>query len=212
MTFEECVDQVRGMNLDEEGSLTFKAGVLLFYGIYNSDLSYDFFCTSGLDHSDIGIILKNLRINKILVGSRLGVDFDPEEGWMEFILCSMAGAGVLRREPDMKSIHLEDFESEELFHMAVHTKGSKERLLPLPRRSVRVILDGQDYWVAPIELNGSVFFGKVINYTGFYTPGTVLGFDVKSIIKISGYKQKEMQELIAEIIEETTQTPPSREK
>lgn len=98
MKYQEAFDNIVGMRLDDIDTLTFKCGVLLFLGLNNGFDESELQKETNYELSEVQTILNNLKENKILVGGAIQADFlDEEEGWMEFILTCMCGAGEIVR-------------------------------------------------------------------------------------------------------------------
>jgi hypothetical protein len=105
MTVQEIKDWVRTMNIDDdENSLCFKSAVILMY-LSRKQIAPWWHTKwisqwTGYSKKDVRQIIQNLSKNGIVnqYKRQIYADFfDEKEGWMEFILCSMCGAGLIRR-------------------------------------------------------------------------------------------------------------------
>ncbi len=107
MTFQEAVDLTKQMNISEEDSLTFRAAVILLMGL---SLHWDLDKIeqeTGYCSKDINFVINNLKQNQVLKEGIVYADiYDEKNGWIEFILIAMCGAGELVRyeEPDKQEV------------------------------------------------------------------------------------------------------------
>lgn len=101
MKIEEVIEVVRGLNITEdEESLTFKAAVVLFYGLMNETVSpQKLKRATGYWWKEVYFIINNYRANLVIVGYEWEVVIveDDLENVIEITCVAMAGAGELVR-------------------------------------------------------------------------------------------------------------------
>lgn len=95
----EIKELVRSMNLTEdEKDLTFKAAVILWYGLSNNTVSYMKIKRS-TDYwwKEVVFVLHNFRASGVITGVvwTINIGDDETENFFEIVLCAMAGAGEI---------------------------------------------------------------------------------------------------------------------
>lgn len=110
MTMQEALELTRDIRIsDSEDDLCFKAMMIFWIG---ANYSYDKIKTAKTtrySEDEVEIVFDNWRKNEILIDGKIHGNFEKEDdNWLEIILISMCGAGVLCRisekygTPDMK--------------------------------------------------------------------------------------------------------------
>jgi len=104
--FGEILDMVDEMNISEKNSLTYKAAVIILFGMLNENfMSFAVIEASRqtrvckISFTDTLKIQRNLRENRILENGKIVMSGDCKpgsQGWIiEFTLMAMAGAGII---------------------------------------------------------------------------------------------------------------------
>lgn len=87
---------IRELNIDAEGTMTFKAAVIILFGLEHSVNPNVVAKRTGYDPTDVKFIINNLRAQGILKGKNFIINFANEEtNIYELVLCAMVGAGTL---------------------------------------------------------------------------------------------------------------------
>lgn len=101
MKIEEVIDMVRGLNITEdEESLTFKAAIVLLYGMTNETVRLqNLKRATGYWWKEIYFLINNFRANLVIVDYHWEVPIseDDLQNLVEITCIAMAGAGKLVR-------------------------------------------------------------------------------------------------------------------
>lgn len=198
VTFEQSYRSVQEMNLDEdETSLTFKAGVIFLYGATNQEWNIKKLHKA----SQQGFWITKNEIRKIVFNwheyniidseGTINAEFNEDDplAWMiEFTLVSMCGAGIVARQCVTNETEPEIFIID----------GKK--IAPLPKRSIRVKHNGEDFWVKPVSLEGRLLTCRVETLIcKIHKAGQIVECDVSEIYQIAGKRKHEVEEIKKEI-------------
>jgi hypothetical protein len=202
MTFQEAYEAIKLMNIDTEGSLVFKTGVILLYGSSNETFGQKRIHTASQEANklftlnEIRTICDNLHKNNIIDYDGtvdIEVNGDPLNVSIEFALICGIGAGEICRVRE-KNLHESDFNDFTDYIEAVNKRVDDNLITPLPNRSLRAKHNGEDFWMRPIKLTETKLKGRVQTCTcEKIKQGQIIEIDVSEIYQISGKKKTEVE-------------------
>lgn len=190
MTRDEVYNLVKELNISDKEDEVFKAAMVFLYGISNDTVNRAKIAKGLLFYSkDVNRIIDNLWENGIIEEYNYCLDFGFDDGLETIIgitVVAMAGAGQIKsyREP------------QEHENVIRHAKEEHGELWPLPKKYVRIYVNGEKNWVNPIKVEGHIITGKVISVMSkYYEQDEVIKFSYLTIVEIRGLKKHEVAEV-----------------